>query len=57
MIYFLSCCSVQHFYLVALFLEFNVSQYDYFTIAVSVIGGSLLGAVILWDLIEEIKSE
>ncbi len=34
-----------------------MSQYDYFTIAVAVIGGSLLGAVILWDLVEEIKNE
>ncbi len=34
-----------------------MSEYDYFTITVAIVGGSLLGAVILWDLIEEIKNE
>jgi hypothetical protein len=38
-------------------LEFNVSQYDYFTITVAIVGGSLLGAVILWDLLEELKND
>ena len=45
-----------HSWLVAFFLEFNVSEYDYFTAAVAIVGGGILGLVILFDLVEEIKN-
>ena len=33
-----------------------MSEYDWFTCIVAVLGGSVLGAVILWDLLEELKN-
>lgn len=33
-----------------------MDQYDWFTCIVAVLGGGTLGAVILWDLIEELKN-
>ena len=32
-----------------------MSEYDWFTCIVAVVGGSILGAVILWDLVQELK--
>ena len=43
------------FYLVVFFLEFNVTEYDYLTAIVAVVGGSTLAAIILWDLLQELK--
>ena len=34
-----------------------MSQYDWFTCIVAVVGGGILAAVILWDLLEEIKND
>ena len=34
----------------------EMSEYDWFTCIVAVLGGSILGAVILWDLLEELKN-
>ena len=34
-----------------------MTEYDWFTAAVALVGGSILGAVILWDLVEEIKND
>ena len=33
-----------------------MSGYDWLTCIVAVVGGSILGAIILWDLLEEIKN-
>ena len=33
-----------------------MTEYDWFTAIVAVVGGSILGAVILWDLLEELKN-
>ena len=33
-----------------------MSEYDWFTCIVAVLGGCTLGAVILWDLLEEFKN-
>ena len=34
-----------------------MTQYEWYTANVAVVGGSILGAVVLWDLIEEIKND
>lgn len=32
-----------------------MSEYDYFTAIVAIVGGSTLGAIILWDLLQELR--
>lgn len=43
-------------WLVVFYLEFEMSEYDYFIAAVAVVGGGILGLVILFDLVEEFKN-
>ena len=45
------------FILVSFFGEFEMTEYDWATCIIAVLGGSILGAVILWDLVEEIKND
>ena len=33
-----------------------MSGYDWFACVVAIVGGSILAAVILWDLLEEIRN-
>jgi hypothetical protein len=42
-------------WLVAFFLELKMTEYDYFTAIIAIVGGSILGSVILWDLVQEFK--